>query len=97
MSNIIIKPIISEKSIQLGAASKYTFLVDKRSNGPEIKKAVEKLFKVKVKKVNTVNVRGKPKNFKGNKVKRADIKKAIVTLMPGNTIKIFEEATKDAS
>jgi len=97
MSNIIIKPIISEKSIQLGSASKYTFLVDKRSNSPEIKKAVEKLFKVKVKKVNTVNVGGKPKYFKRAKVKRADIKKAIVTLMPGNTIKIFEETTKDAS
>ena len=97
MSNIIIKPIISEKSIQLGAASKYTFVVDKRSNGPEIKKAIEKLFKVKVKKVNTANVSGKPKYFKRNKVRRADYKKAIVTLMPGNTIKIFEETTKDDS
>ena len=97
MNNIIIKPIISEKSIQLGAASKYTFMVDKRSNNPEIKKVIEKLFKVKVKKVNTVNVAGKPKYFKRVKVKRADIKKAIVTLMPGNTIKMFEETTKDAS
>ncbi len=97
MSNIIIKPLISEKSIQLGAASKYTFVVDKRSNAPEIKKAVEKLFEVKVKSVNTVNVSGKPKYFKRNKVNRADFKKAIVTLMPGNTIKLFEETTKDGS
>lgn len=97
MSNIIIKPVISEKSIQLGSASKYTFVVDKRANAPEIKKAIENLFKVKVKKVNTVNIGGKPKYFKRNKVKRADIKKAIITLMPGNTIKIFEETTKDDS
>jgi len=97
MSNIIQKPVISEKSIQQGTASKYTFVVDKRSNHPEIKKAIEALFKVKVKKVNTINMSGKPKFFKRNKVKRADWKKAIITLMPGHTIKIFEETTKDAN
>ncbi len=97
MSNIIKQPVISEKSIQLGGANKYTFRVDPRANVSEIKKSVEKLFKVKVKQVNTINVGGKPKYFKRNKIKRADWKKAIVTLMPGNAIKIFEESTKDAS
>jgi len=97
MANIIKQPVISEKSIQLGGSNKYTFRVDKRANAPEIKKDVEKLFKVKVKQVNIINVIGKPKNLRRMKVKRANFKKAIITLMPGNTIKMFEDTQKDAS
>jgi len=91
MSILIKKPVISEKSIQLGSQSKYTFVVDKRSNSPEIKKSVEQLFKVKVARVNIVNVSGKPKRRGRITSRRADIKKAIITLKPGQTIKLFEE------
>lgn len=94
--NVIVKqPVISEKSIQLGGASKYTFVVDKRANSPEIKKSIEKLFKVKVKKMNIINVSGKPKNVRRRRVYRSDWKKAIVTLMPGQSIKLFEESKKE--
>ncbi len=95
MSVIIKKPVISEKSIQLGRVSKYTFVVDKRATAPEIKKSIQKLFKVTVKKINTINVGGKPKNMRRRRVYRSDWKKAIVTLMPGQSIKLFEESKKE--
>jgi len=89
--NIVIKqPIISEKSVQLGAANKYTFKVDQRANASQIKRNIEDLFKVKVKAVNIVNLPGKPKQVRGRKITRMAIKKAIVTLMPGQKIKLFE-------
>lgn len=95
MSGIIKQPVISEKSIQLGGASKYTFVVDQRTTAPEIKKGIEILFKVKVRDINIINVSGKPKRMRRIRVKRTDWKKAIVTLVPGQTIKLFEESTKD--
>lgn len=95
MNVIIKKPVISEKSIQLGSASKYTFVVDKRATSPEIKKSIAKLFKVKIKKVNIINVSGKPKNMKRQRVYRASWKKAIITLLPGQSIKLFEESKKE--
>ena len=92
MNNLVIyQPIISEKSVRLGAGNVYTFKVDARANIPVIKQAVENLFKVKIKSINVLNVIGKPKNAGRRKVKRADWKKAVVTLMPGQTIKLFEE------
>lgn len=91
MSVIIYQPVISEKSIQQGGVNKYTFKVDSRANSAMIKAAIEQLFKVKVLNVNTVCVKGKPKNHLRTKVKRMDWKKAIVTLVPGQTIKLFEE------
>lgn len=91
--NIVIKqPIISEKSVQLGAANKYTFKVDKRANASQVRHSIEELFKVKVKAINIINLPGKPKKIKGRIIHRAAIKKAIVTLMPGQKIKLFEEA-----
>ena len=97
MSSLIIyQPVVSEKSVSLGAGNVYTFKVDPRANLPLIRQAVETLFKVKVKSVNVLNVPGKPKNAGRRKVRRAHWKKAIVTLMPGQTIKLFEEK-KDAS
>jgi len=97
MSKVIIyQPVISEKSVGLGASNIYTFKVDPRSNRPLIKQAIEKLFKVKVKSINILNVIGKPKNAGRQKVKRAGWKKAVVTLMAGQTIKLFEEK-KDAN
>jgi len=98
MKGIVVRqPVVSEKSVQLGSESKYTFLVDARANLPEIKSAVESLFKVKVKQVNLINVKGKPKSDRRVKVHRAGVKKAIVTLFPGQTIKLFEEKKTDAS
>ena len=66
--------------------NQYSFIVSKDSNGIEIKSAIEKIFKVKVTKVNTSILRGKIKSFKGSLGYRKDLKKAIVTLAEGNTI-----------
>ena len=84
--NIIKKPMMTEKSTNLNQFNQYSFIVSKDSNSFEIKSAIEKIFKVKVTKVNTSNVRGKLKSFKGNLGYKNDFKKAIVTLAEGNTI-----------
>ena len=84
--SIIIKPMLTEKSTNLNQFNQYTFVVDKKSNSHDIQQAVEKIFKVKVTKVNTSILRGKLKSFKGSIGYKKDIKKAIVTLAEGNTI-----------
>ena len=84
--SIIKKPITTEKSTNLQQFNQYTFLVSKESNRNEIKQAIEKIFKVKVTKINTSILRGKAKSFKGSFGFRNDTKKAIVTLKEGNTI-----------
>tara|TARA_B100001029_G_C14715387_1_gene262302 strand:+ start:215 stop:529 length:315 start_codon:yes stop_codon:yes gene_type:complete len=84
--SIIHKPLMTEKSTNLNQFNQYSFVVAKSSNSNEIKLAVEKIFKVKVTKINTSIMRGKPKSFKGNIGFKSDIKKAIVTLSEGNTI-----------
>ena len=85
---VIIKPIVSEKSYALIDNGKYTFEVDPRSNKTEIKQAIESIFKVKVASVNTLNRVGKVKRTKVGLGKRKDTKRAIVTLKSG-TIDIF--------
>ena len=84
--NIIKKPITTEKSTNLQQFNQYSFVVSKDSNSLEIKSAIETIFKVKVSKVNTSITIGKGKTFKGQYGFRKDIKKAIVTLVEGNTI-----------
>jgi len=84
--SIIRKPILTEKSTNLNQFNQYSFIVTKNSKSYEIKQAIEKIFKVKVVKVNTSIIRGKLKSFKGNLGYKKDIKKAIVTLAEGNTI-----------
>ncbi len=84
--NIIKKPITTEKSTNLQQFNQYSFIVSKNSNSFEIKNAIEAIFKVKVTKVNTSILRGKGKTFKGQYGFRKDTKKAIVTLIEGNTI-----------
>ena len=84
--DIIKKPITTEKSTNLQQFNQYSFVVSKNSNSLEIKNAIEKIFKVKVNKVNTSILRGKSKTFKGEYGFRKDIKRAIVTLVEGNTI-----------
>ena len=77
---------MTEKSTNLNQFNKYSFFVSKDSNSFEIKQAVENIFKVKVKKINTIVIRGKVKSFKGSVGTKKDQKKAIVTLVEGNTI-----------
>ena len=82
--DIIIRPIITEKTMADMEEDKYTFEVAKKSNKSEIKKAIEEIFSVKVAKVNTMNMTGKGKRQGMNVGKRPDWKKAIVTLAPGS-------------
>lgn len=84
--SIIYKPLMTEKATNLNQFNQYSFVVCKDSNSYEIKNAIEKIFKVKVIKVNTSILRGKVKSFKGSVGHRKDIKKAIITLAEGNTI-----------
>ena len=89
--DIIIKPIVTEASMNAMADKKYTFVVDKKSNKTEIKNAVEKIFGVKVASVNTMNMLGKNKRMGVHVGKKADWKKAIVTLTEeSKTIEFFE-------
>lgn len=89
--DIIKRPIVTEASMDAMADKKYTFVVDKKSNKTEIKNAVEKIFGVKVASVNTMNMLGKKKRMGMNVGKRADWKKAIVTLTEDSkTIEFFE-------
>ena len=85
---IIQKPIVTEKATKLSEFNKVVFEVAYKSNKNEIKGAVEKLFSVKVKSVNIINIKGKVKRFKGVLGKRNNIKKAVITLEEGNTIDI---------
>ena len=82
--DIIIRPIITEKTMADMEEDKYTFEVAKKSNKSEIKKAIEEIFSVKVAKVNTMNMTGKVKRQGMNVGKRPDWKKAIVALAPGS-------------
>jgi large subunit ribosomal protein L23 len=86
--DVVLAPVVSEKSYGLIDEGKYTFLVDPRSNKTEIKLAVEKIFSVKVESINTINRVGKRKRTKFGWGQRKDTKRAIVTLKDG-TIDIF--------
>ena len=86
--DIIIKPIISEKSYTLIDEGKYTFEVDTRSNKTEIKQAIEQIFSVKVDSINTLNRVGKTRKTRFGMGKRKDTKRAIVSLTSGS-IDIF--------
>lgn len=87
--DIIIRPLITEKSTELMAEGKYVFKVAKSANKIEIAKAVKEIFDVKVEKVNTVVVKGKTKRIGRTSGKRPDYKKAIVKLAAGETIEFF--------
>lgn len=86
--DVVISPVVSEKSYTLIDQGKYTFLVDPRSNKTEIKLAIEKIFDVKVDSINTLNRPGKTRRTKFGIGKRKSTKRAIVTLKSG-TIDIF--------
>lgn len=89
--DIIRKPVITEKSMAAMAEKKYTFIVHKTANKVQIKKAVEEVFGVKVEDVKTMRVEGKTKRVGVHVGKRADFKKAIVTLTADSkTIEFFD-------
>lgn len=91
--DIIRRPVITEKTnLQKEQANQVTFEVDPRANRIEVKRAVEKIFKVKVADARTMHVTGKIKRRGRVLGKRRDWKKAIVTLMPGERIEFFEGA-----
>lgn len=91
--DIIRRPLITEKtSIQKEEANQVTFEVDRGANRVEIRRAVEKIFKVQVLSVRTMQVKGKVKRRGRIMGKRRDWKKAIVTLVPGERIDFFEGA-----
>ena len=86
--DVLLAPVVSEKSYGLLDEGAYTFLVDPRANKTEIRIAVERVFGVKVKSVNTLNRKGKSRRTKFGLGKRKDTKRAVVTLSEG-TIDIF--------
>ncbi|PCJ76801.1 MAG: 50S ribosomal protein L23 [Rhodobacteraceae bacterium] len=86
--DVIRKPIITEKATMASEHNAVVFEVAIDANKPQIKEAVESLFNVKVKAVNTSITKGKVKRFKGQLGKRKDVKKAYVTLEEGNTIDV---------
>jgi len=88
MFQTILGPVITEKSTQASEHNQVTFRVRMDASKPEIKAAVEGLFEVKVRAVNTIRVKGKTKRFRGRPGKRPDWKKAIVTLDEGHSIDV---------
>ena len=87
--DVLIQPVVSEKSYGLLDQNKYTFLVDPRANKTEIKIAVEKVFNVKVTSVNTINRVGKKRRTRAGMGSRPDTKRAVVSVADGQRIDIF--------
>lgn len=88
--DVLIRPLITEKSTEMMQDNKYVFLVPLKVNKVEIRQAVEEIFKVKVDSINTVRVEGKVKRMGRHIGKRSDYKKAIVKLAAGERIEFFE-------
>ncbi|MDP2621672.1 MAG: 50S ribosomal protein L23 [Hyphomicrobiales bacterium] len=86
--DLILAPVITEKSTLASENNQVVFKVPKTARKADIKEAVEKLFSVKVKSVNTLNRKGKLKRFRGVKGRQNDIKRAIVTLEEGHSIDV---------
>ena len=86
--DVILSPVITEKATYLSEQNKVVFRVAQDATKDEIAEAIEQLFKVKVVKVNTMNVKGKTKLWRGRAGRRSDVKKAIVTLAEGQSIDV---------
>lgn len=84
--SIVKHPLITEKGTALGVQNKYLFSVDRKANKPEIRKAIEQIYKVKVTKVNTMKVRGKFRRVRYQEGRTPNWKKVIVTLAEGEKI-----------
>lgn len=89
-NDVLIRPLITEKTTGMMQENKYTFIVPLTVNKVQVRQAVEQVFKVKVLSVNTIRVMGKVKRMGKNSGKRPDFKKAIVKLAPGERIEFFE-------
>ena len=87
--DVVLAPVISEKSYGLIEENKYTFLIHPDANKTQIKIAVQQIFGVKVLSVNTINRQGKRKRTRSGFGRRKDTKRAIVSLAPGDRIEIF--------
>lgn len=88
--DLIIEPVVSEKSYDLiEQYNTYTFLVDRRATKNQIRHAMERIFDVRVVRVNTLNRRGKRKRTRWVMGRRSDIKRAMVTLAPGDSVDVF--------
>jgi large subunit ribosomal protein L23 len=88
--DVVIRPVVSEKSYAGLDQNRYTFLVHPDANKTEIKEAIQKIWNVQVLSVNTMIRRGKQKRTRMVQGRRADQKRAVVTLAPGDSIEIFE-------
>ena len=87
--DVIVRPILTEKSTMLSEVGKYVFRVNKQANKLQIRQAVEELFRVDVASVNVARVRGKWRRFGRSRGRQPDWKKAVVTLEPGQSIELF--------
>ena len=91
LRDVILAPVVSEKSYSLLDDNAYTFLVHKKANKTEIRQAVERIWDVRVLAVNTLNRKGKSKRFRFTQGRRPDTKRAVVKLAQGDRIDIFEQ------
>lgn len=91
--DVIISPVVSEKSYSLIDNNAYTFVVHPDANKTEIRQAVEAIWDVRVVSVNTINRKGKTKRYRFTQGRRANTKRAVVKLAAGDRIEIFEQAT----
>lgn len=89
--DVILAPVVSEKSYGLIDNNAYTFVVHPGANKTEIRQAIEQIWDVSVLSVNTINRKGKKKRFRFTEGKRADTKRAIVKLREGDKIDLFEQ------
>jgi large subunit ribosomal protein L23 len=89
--DILIRPLVSEKTTAAMADNKYTFLVDARADKTQIKLAVEEIFGVRVQNVNTIRQLGKMRRMGRFEGRRPSYKKAVITLEEGQRIKVFED------
>ena len=87
---VLIRPVVSEKSYELLAANKYTFRVDPRAHKTQIRQAVEEVFGVRVQDVRTLSVKSKPKRRGWTSGRTREWKKAVVQLHPDDSIALFE-------
>jgi len=90
LTRVIVRPVVTEKTTDLGEHDKYVFEVASEANKNEVKQAIERFFGVKVLDVRTLNVKGKPKRLGRHLGRRKDWKKAIVTLQSGDKIDLFD-------
>lgn len=84
--DVIVRPVVTEKTTVLAEQNKVVFKISPTATKKDVKKAVESIFNVTVTKVNTINIDGKTKKFRGRDGQRSDLRKAVVTLAAGQSI-----------